>query len=179
MKEKKPFPKTNTNVYTATSKIPKSGTCLFANVSIKKGDLICTYGGKLIDNAEAMYQNPTYTAAFENGKGYKLIGDNIDGDMGHYANSVHPLSDKIIQNARFDFKTKKYLEKFRGRFDVIAIKDINVNEEIIVKYGDEMVDNILKDYNSGLSKSEIKIKYSIDRGRISKIIQSPDAYKVQ
>ena len=50
---------------------------------------------------------------------------------------------------------------------------------IIVKYGDEIVDNILKDYNSGLSKSEIKIKYSIDRGRISKIIQSPDAYKVQ
>jgi hypothetical protein len=55
--------------------------------------------------------------------------------MGHYANAVHPLSDLVIQNAKL-FGNKKYLNNFRGRFDVIATKDICINEEIIVKYGD-------------------------------------------
>ena len=126
----------NPKVFASKSRIPKSGNGLFAKIFIEKGGLICTYGGKLIDNAEAKYLNPTYTAAVENGKGSKLIGDNIDGDMGHYANAVHPNSDSIIQNARFRFTSKKYLDNLRGRFDVIALKDINIDEEIIVKYGD-------------------------------------------
>ena len=48
---------------------------------------------------------------------------------------------------------------------------------IIVKYDDELIDNILKDYNFGVTKSEIGKRYKIHRKKILKIIQAPDDYR--
>jgi len=48
---------------------------------------------------------------------------------------------------------------------------------IIVKYDDELIDNILKDYNSGVTKLQIGKKYNINRKKIQKIIQTPDDYR--
>ena len=125
----------NKKVYTAKSKIPNSGNGLFAKLNIDKGDVVCTYGGKLIAAADAKYTDPTYIASFEPGHGYKLVGDNEDGDMGHYANAVHPANDAVKQNAKFHFNSKKQLPNLRGRFELIALQKIAKGEEIIVNYG--------------------------------------------
>ena len=125
----------NLKVFVAVSKIPNSGNGLFAKETIRKGELICTYGGRFIDNADAHYTDPTYLVNFENGRGYKLIGDNLDGDLGHYANAVHPDHPDITQNARFNLTNKKYLPNLRGRFNIFAVEDIPAGEEIIVSYG--------------------------------------------
>jgi hypothetical protein len=77
-------------VFPAPSTIPKAGTGLFAKQFIAKGAVFCTYGGRLVDPAEAQYLDPTYTVAFEQGKGFKLIGDNEDGDLGLFANAIQP-----------------------------------------------------------------------------------------
>ena len=47
---------------------------------------------------------------------------------------------------------------------------------IIVKYDDELIDNILKDYNSGVSKLQIEKRYNIYRKKVGRIIQAPDDY---
>lgn len=128
----------NTKVYVKPSQIPNGGNGLYAKQFLSKHEVICTYGGKLIDEAEAKYCDPMYIASFEPGKGYKLSGDNEDGDLGHYANSIHPLypSSFIQQNAKFRFQSKKYdMKQLRGRFNVIATKDIQPHEEIFVNYG--------------------------------------------
>ena len=55
---------------------------------VKNHEIICTYGGYLKDIADAKYMDPTYTVAFER-NGLKLIGDDMFGDMGHFANSTY------------------------------------------------------------------------------------------
>lgn len=84
---------------------------------------------------------------FELGKGFKLDGDGEDGDIGHFANATQINDEGVAdppQNARFCMRTKKqwivvnqqsgetYL---RGRFDLIAKRDIKAGDEIILDYG--------------------------------------------
>ena len=72
---------------------------------------------------------------FEYGRGYKLIGDHKTGDVGHFANAVHPESE-ILQNASFNMRGKKiFQEGRRGKFKIIAKAKISQGEEIIVNYG--------------------------------------------
>jgi hypothetical protein len=127
----------NQQVTVKQSLIPNSGNGLFACKDFGKGEVICTYGGSLIDSAEAQYENPMYMVSFENGKGYKLMGDNRGGDLGHFANAVHPSFPGVVQNARFElaFGEKTRLLNERGRFKVVAVKPIKQGEEIIVNYG--------------------------------------------
>jgi hypothetical protein len=125
----------NKKVYATKSKIAGGGKGLFAKVAFQKGDFICTYGGKLIDPSDAKYTDPTYIADFEPGKGFKLVGDNEAGDMGHFANAIHPDDKNLKQNARFNFTMKKTLPNLRGIFPLYAAEDIKKNEEIIVNYG--------------------------------------------
>jgi hypothetical protein len=135
------------NVCSQPSKIPNGGAGLFAKVDIPRGTLICTYAGRLYDSTEAVYRDPTYMVNFELGKGFKLDGDGEDGDIGHFANATQINDEGVAdppQNARFCMRTKKqwivvnhqtgeaYL---RGRFDLIAKRDIKAGDEIILDYG--------------------------------------------
>ena len=45
-----------------------------------------------------------------------------------------------------------------------------------VKEPKELINNILQDYKSGISKSEISRKYSMRRGRVRDIIKNPEDY---
>lgn len=125
-------------VMVAKSKLPfkDAGKGLFATVAIKKSETICTYGGKLIDSQEAKYRSPVYIVNFENGKGFKLDGDDTNGDLGIYANAIHPEHEFPKQNARFHTRSKKFLPNGRGVFNIIAKQDIAAGEEIIVDYSD-------------------------------------------
>ena len=124
-------------VRVAKSRIEGGGNGLFATEFIPKGSLVCTYGGELIDPQEAQYVSPIYTVNFELGKGLKLVGDGEGGDVGHYANAVHPLSKDLKQNARFSLSHnhKQIFPNNRGRFQIYAKEDIEVGDEIIVNYG--------------------------------------------
>ncbi len=126
----------NTKVKVAKSKIKGGGNGLYALQRIPKDTVVCTYGGALIDCQDAKYLSPVYIANFENGKGFKVIGDDECGDLGHYANAVHPDFPEIKQNARFHMMSKQYLPNNRGVFNVMARQDIEEGEEIIVNYSD-------------------------------------------
>ncbi len=78
-----------------------SGNGLFAVVDISKREIVCTYGGDLVDSNEAKYMNKCYMVNFENGRGYKLNGNGKRGDKGHSANSVHPNLPLLKSNCRF------------------------------------------------------------------------------
>jgi hypothetical protein len=135
----------NTNVYKNKSKIVclntnlVVGDGLFAARQIKKGEIVCTYGGKLLDCSTTKYIDPMYVVSWEFGKGFKLIGDAFDGDMGHFANSVHPENLNLYKNAKFlvNESKKKFYKKHteRARFCIVASKDIQKDDEIIVDYG--------------------------------------------
>ena len=131
--------KYNQKVYVKESNIPNGGNGLFAKQDIQKGEVIATYGGQLIDPADARFADKTYIAEFEYGRGYKINGDNEDGDLGMFANSVGPAGEDetvhVEQNAAFDLMTKKILPNDRGRFDIRAKRKIHKDEEIIVNYG--------------------------------------------
>ena len=126
----------NAKVKVAKSRLPfeGAGKGLFAAVAIEKNELICTYGGKLIDAQEAKYCSPVYIVNFENGKGFKLDGDDTNGDLGIYANAVHPEHEFPKQNARFHTRSKKFLPNGRGVFNIVAKQNTAPGEEIIVDY---------------------------------------------
>ncbi len=123
-------------VKVAESRIPNAGKGLFAIDNISKNAVICTYGGTLIDAQDARYADPMYMVDFENGRGYKMIGDDSCGDVGIYANAIHPALPNTKQNARLDMRNKKYLANNRGVIDIVARQDILAGDEIVVCYGD-------------------------------------------
>ena len=106
----------------------------------------------------AKYIDPTYIGEFEHGKGMKLVG-NIPanslprcfydhGFLGHIANSVHPFHKFPTQNARLDTKlkfsthgdsltvdSKLFSPGDLGYIPLVACKDIEAGEEIIINYG--------------------------------------------
>jgi hypothetical protein len=51
-------------------------------------------------------------------------------------------------------------------------------ESIKVKYSAELIKIIIEDYRCGATKSALQQKYNINRSRITKIIETPDAYTV-
>lgn len=131
------------NVVVKASKVaPNAGKGLFAKKRITKGSLICTYAGKLVDSADCKYLDPTYMVNFELGKGFKLDGDGQDGDIGHYANSLTPQQAlEASFNAKIDLHKKRSWVvpgssfQMRGRFDLVAKRNIKAHEEIILDYG--------------------------------------------
>ena len=70
----------NMKVRVVTSSVQNAGKGLIAKDFIAKKDFICTYGGTLVDAADAPYASPIYMVNFENGRGPKLNGDDLDGD---------------------------------------------------------------------------------------------------
>jgi hypothetical protein len=131
-----PAPAPGPPVLVAPSRIPQAGMGLFAGQDISAGQLLCYYGGSLVDPVDAKYLDPSYIVEFELGKGFKLVGDQEDNDLGIYANSVHPDNPSLSANARFDLRGKQYTAGMkRGRFPVKATRNIAAGEEIIVDYG--------------------------------------------
>lgn len=125
----------NPKVEVRMSLIPNAGLGMFALEDIPKDSVIATYGGRLVDYQEARYLSPEYSVDFELGKGSKLVGDDALEDLGIYANAIHPLNKDLKQNARFCLKSKVYLQDGRGRYDILARRDIKAGEEIVVSYG--------------------------------------------
>ena len=83
----------NYKVFVKQSKIKSGqkgirvGNGLFMNQDIEKGDVICYYGGTLLDKEDAKYESPLYLVEFEKGH-LVLSGDSNFGDLGIFANSV-------------------------------------------------------------------------------------------
>ena len=126
----------NVKVNRAISMLPNAGYGLFAKVEIPPQTTVCTYGGLLIAALDAKYKDPTYIVDFELGHGFKLIGDDLYGDLGCYANGEHHSNETLKRNAKFAInKTKKILPNNRGVFKVVSTKLIKKNEEIIINYG--------------------------------------------
>jgi len=133
-------------VYKAKSSITSTdlnmitGDGIFANQNLTKGEIVCGFSGELIDCEDLKYMDPTYCFSWQLGKGYKLIGDDKDGDLGHYCNSTHPTNPFVYQNATFDkralrkTKSVKYQFNKRIKLPIIAIRNIAKDEEIIIKY---------------------------------------------
>ena len=111
------------------------GQGLFAIREFQVGEVVCTYGGQLIDENEAKYLPPHNMVNFENGRGFKIIGDDIMGDKGIYCNSVHP-QQQYEANARFHLRSKKYLPDNRGVFNIVAISQIIEDAEVLVDYSE-------------------------------------------
>ena len=122
----------NCKVRVGPSNIVGGGEGLFAKEKILKGSLVCTYGGRLVDPQDAHFVNPIYIVDFETGRGFKLVGDGEDGDVGHFANAIHPQSMELKQNARFSLSHnhKQTLPGNRGRFHIYSKKDIEAGDEI-------------------------------------------------
>jgi hypothetical protein len=143
---KKPYTE---KVYVKKSKIKQAGMGLFIKSPVNRGEIVCTYAGNLFDSSEAKYRDPTYMVNFEQGRGYKLDGDGKDGDLGHFANTGTITNEGEVYpeiNARISLKTKyQWIDTLseistgeiilRGRFDLIAKRDLKVDEEVIVDYG--------------------------------------------
>jgi hypothetical protein len=95
-------------VYKAKSEIVscdksiESGFGLFAKAYIAKDQYICSFSGSLVDCSETKYQDPTYIFSWQLGRGFKLISDDLDGHLGHFANSVHPDNSTLKRNAKID-----------------------------------------------------------------------------
>ena len=103
----------DSNVFVGRSKIVNPYTSLPVGLGIfARRDLpphfdFVLYSGVLIDRLTATGKTPTYLVAFEFGHGLKLNGDNIDGDLGMYANGTHPAMPHIVANATFHYASKK------------------------------------------------------------------------
>lgn len=137
----------NQNVYVKPSTVPSSGNGLFAKKFIKKGEYIATYSGQLVDENEAKYINPCYIVNYENGKGYKLVGDNIDGDTGHFANSI---CNEFWLKKMNDLKKEFYLLTFKGKNKILREKFLSVDKEteIITRINNNLIKNAKFDFNN-------------------------------
>lgn len=133
-----PKPVNVKNVYAKESNIANGGQGLFLRHPLRRGEIICSYAGRLFDASEAKFRDPTYMVNFELGRGFKLDGDDVDGDLGHYANATRrneagvftpPVNAAIslrgkAQWSSIDAKTGEVV--CRGRFDLVARSDLQV-----------------------------------------------------
>jgi len=122
--------------------------------------------------------DPSYIVNFENGRGLKLVGKNINdskGYLGHYANSIHPSYNLPIQNAKLAIHNKivtdtsgqnkkNYAAGDIGYFPLVAISDIKKGDEIIVDYSE----GYWKTLTEWIEKPKIRSQSSLDRDERSK-----------
>ena len=162
-------------VFKAPSKIVacnsnfKTGYGLFSNVNLLKNQHVCSFSGKLVDCADAKYMDPTYMFSWQLGKGFKLIADDLDGNLGHFANSVHPDTPFIEQNARINkkslrkTKSNKYLLMKRIKIDIVASRDILKGEEIIIDYGSGYWNTMEHFVKSGIKIKPLSVQLRDER----------------
>lgn len=182
--------KQSQNVYIQQSRIINSetdlpvGLGLFAGKAIKKGGFICNYGGVLTAAQDVKYLDPTYIVEYEySHKGFKLSGNSESGDLGIYANAVHPDCENIEQNASFCLKDKSlvassscfstaieaspsrkrkkqglYAPGDRAVFPIKALRDLKQHDEIIVNYGANYWRTMEQWFSQPVEKSEAVIR---------------------
>lgn len=118
---------------------PIHGRGLFAIDTITKGEPIATYSGRLYERVDQASLDKTYMVDFEKGRGRILLGDSKDKDLGLYANSILPNESKAGVNAKLDTSQCIYYRDqnnhLRARFLVMATRNIEQNQEILVNYG--------------------------------------------
>lgn len=89
---------------------------------------------------------------------------NILGDLGHFANSVHPANPFIAQNAKIDKKQLKQTKSNKNMFqkrmslNLIASQDISANEEVIINYGSGYWKAMEEFVRKGLKKKSVSVK---------------------
>ena len=120
------------------SKLPE-GRGLFSKVAIDKGDIICDYGGDLLDKATGDViasdeSRSTYIFAFRNGMTDKeMYYDNYNhtSNIGRYINhsSKHPNSKGVVYYDKEDGNKPHIL--------LVATRDIDALEQITFNYGKE------------------------------------------
>ena len=72
---------------------------IFANKKKFKNEYICSFSGTLIDCTTR--QNCDLLTYIFISRGFKLMGADLDSDLGHLVNSIHADSPLVVQNAKF------------------------------------------------------------------------------
>jgi hypothetical protein len=66
------------------------GGRIFAKVDIRKNEKsVLIQVDLLIDDADTQYIDPTYLIEWQLGRGFKMLGDDEDGDLGHYVHQFN------------------------------------------------------------------------------------------
>jgi hypothetical protein len=151
-------------VYIAESNITGAGRGLFASQFLQKGDTICFYDGSLVHSEIVKYMDPTYVVEWETGRnGRKLVGEISNGHFGSIANSRSPSTQSLVINAKYAFgQRRSYENDSRGLFPLVALIEIERNEEIIVNYGVGYWKTFEKYVKNGLPEVP---KSSVDRDK--------------
>jgi hypothetical protein len=87
------------------------------------------------------------------------------------------LTGKKQSQSTIEKRVLSNKNKRRSKEFCQAMKD-RLTGVIKVKYSAELIETIIKECESGVTKSALQRKYNIDRNRIRDIIKTPDAYKV-
>ena len=77
--------------------------------------------------------------------------------------------EKRISSNKGKKRTKEFCQAIRDRLTGV----------VKVRYSAELIETIIRECESGATKSALQRKYNIDRNKIREIIKNPDAYKVQ
>ncbi len=118
------------------SQLPKAGKGLFTNVSLKRGEKIVEYKGKVSSWNEANHLDGKNRYLFYIDKNNVIDARDNKKLLGRYANDAKGLGKKngIKNNSTYEVEKKKVYIK--------AIKNIPAGSEILVNYGKEYWDAI-------------------------------------
>ena len=127
-----------------TSRIPEAGKGLFNVIRFRKKDHITFYSGKLIDRQDAKGLDPKYIKNIVGSLGLVCVGDSAF--PGLYANGIHSKTRMPKVNARYAMEHIqivsgsslkggiKYTVGMQIKFPLVATRDFDVDEEVIVDY---------------------------------------------
>jgi hypothetical protein len=127
------------------SSIPSSGTGLFTTKAFRKGDIVCSYGGKLLHRdewdtlakQEPESSNYGISVPQSNGSCTTYLVDGITHfgfTLGRFANEPDPHTKANVAPEWID--TSEATNKIpSGYIGMRAIKDIAASEEVLHKYG--------------------------------------------
>jgi SET domain-containing protein len=124
-------------LYESESKIPNSGVGVFASENIRKGDVVCLYTGYLISMRACRQEELNY-AITVNSSEY-LVGVGIASKINDNINvPVTKIDKKLIQHSGKEHNVKFSKVAWKNgvpKIKIIAIRDINENEELYISYG--------------------------------------------
>ena len=125
-------------MYVDYSKVHKGGKGLFARVTIRKGDVVCWYSGRVVTakELESMPRNRWVAdVELENGETGGLDSSDLNNFSGRWANhSKANFNAKMLQAAEgIDYDSESGLHYVV----LVATKDISVDDEIFTDYSEK------------------------------------------